>query len=88
MSLSRIAKVQTYGVIMGYPFRTIGIIVLQICVLVNNFGLVIVSLVIIDALFEKSSNEIQHLGVWEKGSMMIYNIETSWKNLGLSNTYY
>jgi hypothetical protein len=88
MSLSRIAKVQSYGAIMVYPFRTIGIIVLQICVLVNNFGLVIVSLVIIDALFEKSSNEILHLGVWEKGSMMIYNIETSWKNLGFSNTYY
>jgi hypothetical protein len=87
MSLSRIAKVQSYGAIMVYPFRTIGIIVLQICVLVNNFGLVIVSLVIIDALFENSSSRILHLGVWEKGSMMIYKIETSWKNLGLSNTY-
>ncbi|XP_019446994.1 PREDICTED: sodium-coupled neutral amino acid transporter 4-like [Lupinus angustifolius] len=66
MRFSRVGKAGTYGEVMGYAFGRIGKLVLQISVLVNNFGILVVYMIIIgDVLSGTSSNGTHHFGVLE-----------------------
>lgn len=47
MRFSRVAEAETYGHVMGYAFGTLGRFVLQISVLINNFGILVVYIIII-----------------------------------------
>jgi sodium-coupled neutral amino acid transporter 2 len=50
MRFSRVAKAQSYGDIMGCAFGSVGRLVFQISVLVNNFGILVVYSIIIGNL--------------------------------------
>jgi sodium-coupled neutral amino acid transporter 2 len=50
MRFSRVAKAQSYGDIMGCAFGSVGRLVFQISVLVNNFGILVVYIIIIGNL--------------------------------------
>jgi len=54
MRFSRVAKAQSYGDVMGYAFGSVGRLVFQISVLFNNFGILVVYIIII-------GNSILHL---------------------------
>ncbi|KAF7808985.1 amino acid transporter AVT6A-like [Senna tora] len=63
---SRVGKAGTYGELMRYAFGSVGRWVFQICVLVNNFGILVVYMIIIgDVLSGTSSSGVHHSGVLE-----------------------
>lgn len=63
---SRAAKMNSYGGVMGDAFGRVGRMVLQICVIVNNVGMMIVYMIIIgDVLSGKSSSGVHHSGILE-----------------------
>ncbi|XP_054810594.1 amino acid transporter AVT6A-like [Prosopis cineraria] len=63
---SRIGKAGTYGEVMRYAFGSVGRWAFQICVLLNNFGILVVYMIIIgDVLSGTSSNGTHHSGVLE-----------------------
>lgn len=47
MRFSRVAKAQSYGDVMGYAFGSLGRLLFQISVLFNNFGILVVYIIII-----------------------------------------
>ncbi|GAU51334.1 hypothetical protein TSUD_412810 [Trifolium subterraneum] len=66
MRFSRVAKAQSYGDIMGCAFGSVGRLVFQISVLVNNFGILVVySIIIGDVLSGTTSSGSHHFGVLE-----------------------
>ncbi|XAR51603.1 hypothetical protein NMG60_11006277 [Bertholletia excelsa] len=63
---SRTAKASSYGGVMGDAFGNGGRILLQICVLVNNIGVLVVYMIIMgDVLSGTTSSGIHHAGVLE-----------------------
>ncbi|XP_071916115.1 amino acid transporter AVT6A-like [Coffea arabica] len=66
LRFSRAAKSASYGGLMGDTFGKYGRILLQICILVNNVGVLIVYMIIIgDVLSGSTSAGIHHPGVLE-----------------------
>ncbi|XP_057964250.1 amino acid transporter AVT6A-like [Malania oleifera] len=66
LRFSRAGKTVSYGGVMGDAFGKYGRILLQISVLVNNIGVLIVYMIIIgDVLSGTSSNGVHHAGVLE-----------------------
>lgn len=66
LRFSRAAKATSYGSVMGEAFGKYGKICLQICILVNNIGVLIVYMIIIgDVLSGTTSSGIHHAGVLE-----------------------
>ncbi|ONK79379.1 uncharacterized protein A4U43_C01F5760 [Asparagus officinalis] len=66
MRFSRAGKTVSYGGVMGDAFGRIGKMLLQICVVVNNVGVMVVYLIIIgDVLSGTNSEGIHHSGVLE-----------------------
>ncbi|XP_059670499.1 amino acid transporter AVT6A-like [Cornus florida] len=66
LRFSRAGKSTSYGSVMGDAFGKYGRILLQICVLINNIGVLIVYMIIIgDVLSGTSSGGIHHAGVLE-----------------------
>ncbi|KAK8950071.1 hypothetical protein KSP40_PGU020428 [Platanthera guangdongensis] len=63
---SRAGKSVSYGAVMGDSFGNVGRIVLQLCVVVNNIGVMIVYMIIIgDVLSGTSSSGVHHSGLLE-----------------------
>ncbi|XP_030468906.1 amino acid transporter AVT6A-like [Syzygium oleosum] len=66
LRFSRAGKSVSYGGLMGDAFGKYGRILLQICVMVNNIGVLIVYMIIIgDVLSGTSSSGVHHAGVLE-----------------------
>ncbi|PSR87777.1 Sodium-coupled neutral amino acid transporter like [Actinidia chinensis var. chinensis] len=66
LRFSRAGKTTSYGGVMGDAFGKYGRIFLQICVLVNNIGVLIVYMIIIgDVLSGTTSSGVHHAGVLE-----------------------
>ncbi|KAL2522979.1 Transmembrane amino acid transporter family protein [Forsythia ovata] len=66
LRFSRVAKSVSYGGLMGDAFGKYGRMLLQICVLVNNIGVLVVYMIIIgDVLSGTTSSGIHHPGVLE-----------------------
>ncbi|GFY82903.1 transmembrane amino acid transporter family protein [Actinidia rufa] len=66
LRFSRVGNTTSYGGVMGDAFGKCGRIFLQICVLVNNIGVLIVYMIIIgDVLSGTTSSGIHHAGVLE-----------------------
>ncbi|XP_027345032.1 amino acid transporter AVT6A-like [Abrus precatorius] len=66
LRFSRLGNAATYADLMGYAFGTLGRLLLHISVLVNNFGILVVYMIIIgDVLSGTSSSGIHHFGVLE-----------------------
>ncbi|PSS33629.1 Sodium-coupled neutral amino acid transporter 6 [Actinidia chinensis var. chinensis] len=66
LRFSRAGNTTSYGGVMGDAFGKCGRIFLQICVLVNNIGVLIVYMIIIgDVLSGTTSSGIHHAGVLE-----------------------
>ncbi|OWM64473.1 amino acid transporter AVT6A-like [Punica granatum] len=66
LRFSRAGKSLSYGGLMGDAFGKYGKILLQICVMVNNIGVLIVYMIIIgDVLSGTSSSGVHHAGVLE-----------------------
>ncbi|XP_039142263.1 amino acid transporter AVT6A-like [Dioscorea cayenensis subsp. rotundata] len=63
---SRAGKTSSYAGVMGDSFGRIGRMLLQICVVVNNIGVMIVYMIIIgDVLSGTSASSVHHFGVLE-----------------------
>lgn len=66
LRFSRVGDSQSYGEVMRDAFGRAGRLLLQICILVNNVGTLIVYMIIIgDVLSGTSSSGIHHAGVME-----------------------
>ncbi|XP_038995604.1 amino acid transporter AVT6A-like [Hibiscus syriacus] len=66
LRFSKAAKTSSYGGLMGDAFGKFGKILLQVSVLVNNIGVLIVFMIIIgDVLSGTSSSGVHHAGVLE-----------------------
>ncbi|KAH7532812.1 hypothetical protein FEM48_Zijuj04G0062000 [Ziziphus jujuba var. spinosa] len=66
LRFSRAGKTLSYGSLMGDAFGKYGKMLLQVCVLVNNLGVLVVYMIIIgDVLSGTSSSGIHHSGVLE-----------------------
>jgi sodium-coupled neutral amino acid transporter 2 len=66
LRFSRAGKSSSYGGLMGDSFGKYGKILLQICVMINNIGVLIVYMIIIgDVLSGTSSSGVHHSGVLE-----------------------
>ncbi|OIT29468.1 PREDICTED: sodium-coupled neutral amino acid transporter 5-like [Nicotiana attenuata] len=64
---SRTSKSASYGGLMGDTFGKYGKMLLQICVLVNNIGVLVVYMIIIgDVLSGTNSSGVHHAGVLEE----------------------
>lgn len=67
LKYSDAAKVNTYGGLMADSYGRFGRILLQICVIINNFGLLVVYLIIIaDVLSGSTTSSTHHSGVLEE----------------------
>lgn len=67
LNYSKSGKSLTYGGLMADSFGRIGRTFLQVCVIVNNFGLLAVYLIIIaDVLSGSTSSSVRHAGVLEQ----------------------
>ncbi|KAL9231261.1 hypothetical protein vseg_006510 [Gypsophila vaccaria] len=66
LKFNRAAKSSSYAGLMGDTFGNLGRVLLQVCVLVNNLGVLIVYMIIIgDVLSGTSSSGTHHAGVLE-----------------------
>ncbi|XP_041014177.1 amino acid transporter AVT6A-like isoform X2 [Juglans microcarpa x Juglans regia] len=66
LRFSRVGKSESYGEVMGDAFGVVGRRLLQICILLNNVGTLIVYMIIIaDVLSGTSSSGVHHAGVLE-----------------------
>ncbi|EXB77624.1 hypothetical protein L484_018140 [Morus notabilis] len=66
LRFSRAGKTVSYGGLMGDAFGKYGKILLQVCVLINNIGVLIVYMIIIgDVLSGTSSSGVHHSGILE-----------------------
>lgn len=67
LRFSRAGAAASYGGVMGDAFGRIGKMLLQICVIINNLGILIVYMIIIgDVLSGTSSNGLHHAGILEE----------------------
>ncbi|XP_047336486.1 amino acid transporter AVT6B-like [Impatiens glandulifera] len=67
LRFSKAGRAASYGSLMGAAFGKYGKILLQVCVLVNNIGVLIVYMIIIgDVLSGTNSSGIHHAGLLEK----------------------
>ncbi|MCO5547002.1 hypothetical protein L7F22_000442 [Adiantum nelumboides] len=67
LKFSSAGKAISYGGLMADSFGRIGRIVLQVCVIVNNFGILVVYLIIIgDVMSGSTSGTVHHSGVLEE----------------------
>eukprot|EP00253_Pinus_taeda_P010227 PITA_10227 len=67
LRFSRAGAAVSYGGVMGDAFGKIGKMLLQICVIINNLGILIVYMIIIgDVLSGTSSNGVHHVGILEE----------------------
>ncbi|KAF3331454.1 sodium-coupled neutral amino acid transporter 2-like protein [Carex littledalei] len=66
IKFSRVCKAVSYGEVMGDTFGKVGKSLLQVCVVVNNVGVMIVYMIIIgDVLSGTSASGVHHFGVLE-----------------------
>ncbi|KAF3431652.1 hypothetical protein FNV43_RR26383 [Rhamnella rubrinervis] len=66
LRFSKVGESVSYGGVMEDAFGRVGRLVFQICILVNNVGILIVYMIIIgDVLSGSSSNGVHHVGVLE-----------------------
>lgn len=66
LRFSRAGKTVSYGGVMGDAFGNIGRILLQLCVVVNNIGVLVVYMIIIgDVLSGTTSDGVHHSGILE-----------------------
>ncbi|GAB2288986.1 Amino acid transporter avt6a [Dionaea muscipula] len=66
IKFSRAGKSASYGGVMGDTFGKYGRVLLQVCIFINNVGVLIVYMIIIgDVLSGTSSDGIHHPGVFE-----------------------
>lgn len=67
LRFSKASRAASYGGIMGDTFGRMGRMLLQMCVTVNNLGILIVYIIIIgDVLSGTSSNGVHHVGLFEE----------------------
>ncbi|EPS73191.1 hypothetical protein M569_01565, partial [Genlisea aurea] len=67
LRFSRTAKSASYGGLMGDAFGKLGRVMIQLCVIVNNVGVLVVYMIIIgDVLSGTTSDGIRHAGVLEE----------------------
>lgn len=67
LRFSRATAATSYGGVMGDAFGKIGKMLLQICVIINNLGILIVYMIIIgDVLSGTTSNAVHHAGILEE----------------------
>lgn len=67
LKYSNATKATTYGGLMADSFGRVGQIILQICIIINNLGLLVVYLIIIaDVLSGSTSSSVHHTGVLEE----------------------
>ncbi|KAK4602777.1 hypothetical protein RGQ29_011683 [Quercus rubra] len=85
LRFSRAGKSSSYGGLMGDAFGKYGKIMLQICVMINNIGVLIVYMIIIgDVLSGTSSSGVHHAGVlegwfgdqWWNGRAVVLSVTT------------
>nr|DAD31569.1 TPA_asm: hypothetical protein HUJ06_010420 [Nelumbo nucifera] len=66
LRFSKAGKTDSYGGVMGDAFGKVGRVLLQICVVINNVGVLIVYMIIIgDVLSGTSASGIHHAGLLE-----------------------
>ncbi|TKY73182.1 Sodium-coupled neutral amino acid transporter 3 [Spatholobus suberectus] len=66
LRFSRVAKASTYAHLMGDAFGSFGTLLFHVSVLLNNFGILVVYVIIIgDVLSGTSSGGVHHFGVLE-----------------------
>lgn len=66
LKFSRAGKATSYGGVMGDAFGNSGRVATQICVMINNIGILIVYMIIIgDVLSGTTSGDVHHYGVLE-----------------------
>lgn len=66
LRFSEVGKSSSYGGLMGVAFGNVGRMLLQICVVVNNVGVLVVYMIIIgDVLSGTSSSGVHHAGILE-----------------------
>ncbi|XP_057973246.1 amino acid transporter AVT6A-like isoform X3 [Malania oleifera] len=67
LRFSRASKSSTYSAVVGDAFRGTGRTLLQVCIIVNNMGMLVVYMIIIgDVLSGTWSDGVHHSGVMEK----------------------
>ncbi|XP_057872184.2 amino acid transporter AVT6A [Cryptomeria japonica] len=67
LRFSRACKVSSYGGVMGDAFGPLGRVVLQICIIINTLGILIVYMIIIgDVVSGTSANGMHHFGILEE----------------------
>lgn len=67
LRFSKAGKAVSYGGVMGEAFGRTGRMLLQICIVVNNVGILVVYMIIIgDVLSGTSSSGVHHSGVLER----------------------
>ncbi|KAH7296934.1 hypothetical protein KP509_26G045500 [Ceratopteris richardii] len=67
LKYSSVSRAVSYGGVMADSFGRIGRILLQLCIIINNFGLLVVYLIIIaDVLSGSTSSSVHHSGVFEE----------------------
>ncbi|MCO5575148.1 hypothetical protein L7F22_028945 [Adiantum nelumboides] len=67
LKYSSTSKAVSYGGVMADSFGRIGRILLQVCIIINNFGLLVVYLIIIaDVLSGSTTSSVHHNGVLEE----------------------
>lgn len=74
------SKAVSYGGVMADSFGRVGRVVLQVSIIINNFGLLVVYLIIIaDVLSGSTSDSVRHSGVFEEwaGGQAWWNSRTS-----------
>lgn len=67
LKYSATSNAVSYGGVMADSFGRVGRILLQLCIIINNFGLLVVYLIIIaDVLSGSTSSSVHHSGVLEE----------------------
>eukprot|EP00250_Pteridium_aquilinum_P003850 c14125_g2_i1 orf=277-1626(-) len=80
LKYSASSKALSYGGVVADSFGRTGRILLQLCIIINNFGLLVVYLIIIaDVLSGSTSSSVRHSGVLEEwaGSQTWWNSRVS-----------
>ncbi|KAK1297782.1 hypothetical protein QJS10_CPB15g01095 [Acorus calamus] len=66
LRFSRAGKTVSYGGVMGDAFGKVGRVLLQVCVVINNIGVLVVYMIIIgDVISGTSSSGVHHSGIME-----------------------
>ncbi|GAB4840183.1 Amino acid transporter avt6a [Ancistrocladus abbreviatus] len=66
LRFSRVSKASSYASVMGHAFGRVGRILVQVCIMVNNIGILVIYVIIIgDVLSGTSSSGVHHAGLLE-----------------------